>query len=355
MVTDIIKIKTTFNIFLYLFMIALTSSVDLDSSCPETRLNQVFLKSAPIGDYFFFRLWKCVQMFNLQEIFFGALGNASAGKITGVNQSAINTLELCIESCCTSIEECNVVFFYNKTCYHVMCHSNEVCLPLKRNNIKQDLAMVLVKPVVDGDPWEVSLRKFKFQQQLEQEQVQVPTIPRKSLVDDEIGYNQYSDADLLERRFKDIYTNYESNFPGELQYGDLDADESRTDVVKPCIIGGKNSCTKYEVCRRFREELGRGYCECLPGYHRGRNNLCVKTKMMLQESVPQRLMMKSDLVDGVEAVQGNEEESNEQLPNDKKKVLTVSVAPKTLKLPENEVALSAFVSINLFFILIFRI
>lgn len=275
-------------------------------------------------------------------------GNATAGKITGVNQSAINTLELCIESCCTSNEECNVVFFYNKTCYHVMCHSNEICLPLKRNNIKQDLAMVLVKPVFEGDPWEVSLRKFKYQQLEQQEQL--PAIARKALGDDELGYGQYSDTELLERKIKDMYTNYESNFPGELQYGDLEADESRrildTEAVKPCIIGGKNSCTKYEVCRRFREEPGRGYCECLQGYHRGRNNLCVKTKLILEDAVPQRLMMKSDLVDGIEAVSGNEEESNEALPNDKKKVLTVSVASKQLKLPENEVALSAFVSMT---------
>lgn len=58
MVEDFIKIKNIFNIFLYLFMIALTSSVDLDNSCPE-RLNQVFLKSAPIGMrvFYFFQMF----------------------------------------------------------------------------------------------------------------------------------------------------------------------------------------------------------------------------------------------------------------------------------------------------------
>lgn len=225
-----------------------------------------------------------------------------------------------------------------------MCLSNEICLPLERNNIKQDLSMVLVKPVVEGDPWQVSLRKFKYQQQLEQVQ---PSIPRK-IAEDDLNYAQYADTELLERKIKDMYTNY-ANFPGELQYGDLDPDETRrileTDSIKPCIIGGVSSCTKFEVCRRMREEIGRGYCECMPGYQRAHNNLCVKKKLILQDAVAQRLMMKSGL-DGVDSVQLNEDESNEQLPNDKKKVLTVSVASKILKLPENEVALSAFVSIS---------
>lgn len=227
-----------------------------------------------------------------------------------------------------------------------MCRNNEVCLPLKRNNIKQDLSMVLVKPVMDGEPWEMSLRKFNYEQQLEQRQTQ-PSISRK-ITDEELNYGQYADTDLLERKLKDMYTNYETNFPGELQYGDLETDESRrtfeTESIKPCIIGGVNSCTKYEVCRRIREEVGRGYCECMNGYKRAHNNLCVKKKLILQDAVAQRLMMKSEL-DGADSVQLNENESNEQLPNDKKKLLTVSVASKTLKLPENEVALSAFVCI----------
>uniref|UniRef100_A0A336KZH6 CSON002553 protein n=1 Tax=Culicoides sonorensis TaxID=179676 RepID=A0A336KZH6_CULSO len=323
MVEDLIVIIKTTNIFKILpifFMIVFTSSIDIDSNCPG-RLNQVFLKSAPFA-------------------------NSSAGKITEIPNVA--TLEICVEKCCNKVEEdCNVAFFFNKTCYHVQCHTNQACLPLKRNNITVDLAMMLVRPVADStDSWMVSLRKFRYQQLLEHQSM--TSSQRKLFEDDASNYGPYEDQELFEQKVKNMFR-LGSNYPGELQYNDLEADESQrileTGMRNECEIRGINRCTEFEVCRRIREEAGRGFCECLPGYHRGLNNRCVKNERILENAIADRLTMQGvlDNADSVFLNNNADDESNEQLPNDKKKLLTVSVAPKEVKLPENEVALSAFV------------
>lgn len=271
-------------------------------------------------------LAKCSYFYYLSIV-----GNAKAGKIIEV--PVITTLQPCVDKCCSSLIECNVAFVYNKTCFHVTCISNELCLPLKRNNITANLAMQLVKPVADDDSWIVSLQKAKLNDLLLQKPYEY-----------ESNYNPYGEDEiLLNRRLKDMYNNF-GNYPGEIQYGDVDMipEENRlmekSHAVHPCRMTD-SICPKNEICFPLREEPGQGFCDCKNGYERLQSNRCVKQKPILHGAMAESLVMKNNFGGSIHG----EEESEEELPNNKKRQLTISAASKTLKLPETEVTLSVFV------------
>uniref|UniRef100_A0A0A9XPA1 PKD/Chitinase domain-containing protein n=8 Tax=Lygus hesperus TaxID=30085 RepID=A0A0A9XPA1_LYGHE len=213
-------------------------------------------------------------------------GNKTAGKYLNVGEDL--DLKGCIAKCCTD-EQCNVVFMVNNTCYEIECVSNELCQPVRRAEAKfKNVRMVLIRPVVKRFPWD----------------------------------------DL-------------SELSGD--GNDIVAVSSEVDQVKSCDVLQPDECGNNEICIS-------GVCACKSGYERSADGSCVlstdggssstnsasKEGNILPSNVGDILLAGSKSLPDEKA-----SDSEVSSPSPPKRIM-VNVISKTVRLPENEVKLSAF-------------
>ncbi|XP_071632449.1 dyslexia-associated protein KIAA0319 [Temnothorax longispinosus] len=79
-------------------------------------------------------------------------GNLTGGTYT--QQIHLSNMQDCVMACCKK-PLCNVAFMHNGTCYHVECENSMVCVPLYRPELANDNppSMVLVRPVESNKVW----------------------------------------------------------------------------------------------------------------------------------------------------------------------------------------------------------
>ncbi|KAK9507074.1 hypothetical protein O3M35_008896 [Rhynocoris fuscipes] len=232
----------------------------------------------------------CPQLSQKVWIGYAPKGNKNAGRY--FNADSITDLKSCVEDCCEDIQ-CNVVFMYNTTCYKIQCESSESCKPEARPEPKfgANARMVLVRPVTLAFPWE-----------------------------DLNDINK--DSDDLVPAGSDIFTE------------------------KACDING-DDCGPNEVCKVNYDTTP--VCECRPGYTRNLENICININastagedkftplfsrdfFSTQTSLP-NFKTKVNKLHNV----GKEDVSS---PSPPQKIL-VSVLSKQIRLPDNEVQLTA--------------
>ncbi|XP_060521492.1 dyslexia-associated protein KIAA0319 homolog [Cylas formicarius] len=223
-------------------------------------------------------------------------GNTSAGYFEEIK--GVTSLVPCVLKCCTK-NACNVAFLSDETCYHIMCTSNELCIPTKNLNLAtvDHVLMVLVKPT-DDDTWEDVLAREEFS---------------TSELDREM-YNMLNDRD----RFENTYKMLEKDFLNQ------DADEE-------CQVGVDNSCPfPNEICVGKRERSRTGFCECKPGFVRGDEGICATIELSdvnlngLPDIITEKILDLS---------------TNKSAPVTRKHI-SIVVESKTVRLPENEVTLT---------------
>ena len=71
----------------------------------------------------------CCDAINISFITVTPYGNSSSGTFTKMKN--VKDIFACTKLCCLSAH-CDVVFFYNTTCYHITCKSQALCQPVKR-------------------------------------------------------------------------------------------------------------------------------------------------------------------------------------------------------------------------------
>ncbi|KAL0275001.1 UNVERIFIED_CONTAM: hypothetical protein PYX00_002996 [Menopon gallinae] len=231
----------------------------------------------------------CDKLYPKLWIQYAPRGNASAGLY--VKYPNINSVNLCLESCCSS-HKCNVMFMHGKDCFHIKCFSNEECIPMYRTDLR-NISMMLVAPLPPQTNW-------------------AEVLPDEMII-----------SDFSPREEDDMIMSAEPNY-----YLSRD---------KECELGIELNCGKYEECVPQSTAGNRrrsGVCECLEGYVRNEVGYCerrdISSKYDATPSSP------SQPIRPVNA--DSDATSNKSL-----KPLLVSVVSKTVQLPEDEVTLSAYV------------
>ncbi|BES87636.1 PKD [Nesidiocoris tenuis] len=210
-------------------------------------------------------------------------GNKTAGKFLHVGRDL--SLEACVAKCCSDEQTCNVVFMVNNTCYEIECVSNALCEPVKRTEAKfQNVFMVLVRPV--------PIKQFQWDE-----------LPELS-----------GDGN------------------------DIVAMSSEVDGVKSCD-GLQDVCGNNEVCLA-------GVCTCQNGFERSADGACMPPSDLgiSSSSGSKEIVMSSmpgDVLLSAPKSISKSSESDASSPSPPKRII-VNVISKTVRLPENEVKLSAF-------------
>ncbi|CAD1471833.1 unnamed protein product [Heterotrigona itama] len=208
-------------------------------------------------------------------------GNLSSGIYT--TQHHLSTIKHCVAACCTKTE-CNVALMHNGTCYHVQCESSKKCIPLYRKDLANETppSMVLVKPVEEDEIW----------------------------------------SDLLDQINDDT--------------GGFLMDGTEGDHI---LFGGSNgiscitqtNCLEHEICVKSvlsEDKSDIGVCQCSTGYKRNMAGICTLVEDMELGVTPQG------------KPQSIKDSSTSMKPPVKR--LLVSAVSKEVRLPENEVTLSAY-------------
>ncbi|XP_055539334.1 dyslexia-associated protein KIAA0319-like protein [Wyeomyia smithii] len=295
---------------------------------------------------------KCPHM--MKQIFDGyaPIGGREAGNYT--EYSGASSLKPCVHQCCAKGDGCNTAFMFNKTCYHVRCLSNELCLPAKKKNLSTPLQMVLVNPVGtvgDGmaDGWWEILKNAN---------------PQESRHAEPGDSSMVSEGDSILKKLKNIYNlgrnredivdgvyntplkqladydfgKYSGNYLND-QYDDMLIDETKLYPedkalsTVTCEVGNDSTCPKNELCVRLTESVT-GLCVCPEHFERNNKNACMKSKQI----VPQTLTAQKLIMNNIHSEAGEIDEGNQE-----PKKLTVSVVSKDVRLPDNEAVLSAYV------------
>ncbi|XP_054007146.1 dyslexia-associated protein KIAA0319 isoform X1 [Hylaeus anthracinus] len=205
-------------------------------------------------------------------------GNLSSGVYA--SQPRVKSMQHCVAACCTN-SVCNVALMHNGTCYHVQCENSKKCLPLYRADLANESppSMVLVKPVEDYEVWNELLAQ----------------------INDDTGT-------LL-----------------------MDAKE-RDDI----LFGGTNglscithtNCLENEICVKNQDKSDVGICQCSVGFKRNIGGICTSVEDIELGVTPQvRVQILKD--------------SSTSIKPPMKRLL-VSAVSKEVRLPENEVTLSAY-------------
>ncbi|XP_046396275.1 dyslexia-associated protein KIAA0319-like protein isoform X2 [Ischnura elegans] len=272
-------------------------------------------------------------------------GNLSVNTFKEQTNAAFS-LEKCIQSCCMveydrsdqdgtdgSDGDCNAILMYNDKCYHVSCKSNEDCLPVK-NEKSKDVTMVLVKPILDGDN----------------------DLTWSSIIH---GSSSYASGGPIR----------------EPSMGNVISFRGR---VRTCIVGSDSACLRGEECIpsiRRGQPSKMGFCMCPPGQQsegcwlpadlspkmgededdEGAFDLSVAASINHESTVDPRKPSNQILDYPVETVghglplinnqplMFNAQSKPSSTTSPPPKTLEVSVMSQTVRLPENEVTLSAFV------------
>ncbi|XP_076654438.1 dyslexia-associated protein KIAA0319 [Halictus rubicundus] len=205
-------------------------------------------------------------------------GNFSSGLYA--SQPHLNGLEQCIAACCTK-PKCNVALMHNNTCYHLQCENSKICLPLYRIDLSNESppSMVLVKPVEEDEMWS------------------------------ELLENMHGDAGSP---FMDSTGRYRILFGAS---NDM-----------PCIT--QATCSENEVCVKDPHKSDVSTCQCSIGFKHNIEGICVPDEDMELGVTPQ---IKEQIL---------KDSSASIVPPVKR--LLVSAVSKEVRLPENEVTLSAY-------------
>uniref|UniRef100_A0A8D8HIY1 Dyslexia-associated protein KIAA0319-like protein n=1 Tax=Culex pipiens TaxID=7175 RepID=A0A8D8HIY1_CULPI len=305
----------------------------------------------------------CPRM--MRQIFDGyaPIGGREAGNYTETPDAP--TLRACVQLCCDKGPDCNTAFIFNRSCYHVRCLSNDLCLPAKKKNLSTTLQMVLVNPVGGGESggasWLEILKSANPQQLLQEEDLQGRLAGaetsilkklkniynfernRQDLVGDG-GYSmpvkQLADYDFGKAGYMSDPVNYLNE-----QYDDLAMEESKfypeqkQALPTTCEFGVDGSCPKNEVCMRVSSNPMAGLCACVEQYVRNGKNVCVREKQpMAYAAAPQTLTAQKLVMNNIHSEAGEIDEGNQQ-----SKKLTVSVMSKEVRLPADTIVLSAYV------------
>nr|XP_034182402.1 dyslexia-associated protein KIAA0319 isoform X1 [Osmia lignaria]XP_034182403.1 dyslexia-associated protein KIAA0319 isoform X1 [Osmia lignaria]XP_034182404.1 dyslexia-associated protein KIAA0319 isoform X1 [Osmia lignaria] len=194
-------------------------------------------------------------------------------------QPHLSDIKHCVAVCCTK-PTCNVALMHNGTCYHVQCESSKLCIPLYRKDLATENPpiMVLVKPVKEDEIWSILLNQ----------------------INDDTG-------SLL----------MDGNEMDHILF-------SETSEIS-CIT--KPDCLENEVCVK-NDKSDVGICECAIGFKRNIAGICT-----LVEDI--------ELGVTAQAKAEDEKDSNTSMKPTIKQLL-VSAVSKEVRLPENEVTLSAY-------------
>ena len=205
-------------------------------------------------------------------------GNLTHAAFT--KQPSFSGIKQCVMACC-NIPLCNVALMYNTTCFHVRCLSSNMCAPLFRPDLNgpDPPRMVLVKPIKDDEMW----------------------------------------ADLLETLSDD---------PGS---SSIDTERESTPLFRSARVscdGPSGDCPQNEVCLRCHETDSEpcnvGFCECIIGYRRSITGICNPVGPYDDDDLAK---VSIDTTTSIKPPM---------------KQLVVSAVSKEVRLPENEVSLSAF-------------
>ncbi|XP_032664375.1 dyslexia-associated protein KIAA0319-like protein [Odontomachus brunneus] len=222
----------------------------------------------------------CTDMYPRVFTSYVPRGNLTGGTFTP--QLRISNMQECVMTCCKK-SLCNVAFMHNSTCYHIECENSMMCIPLFRPEFVNDNppSMVLVKPVEGNKMW----------------------------------------SDLLE--------------VNDDMVGTLSTDGTEQDQVL-FYEGNKNTCTDQsscldtEICVKH-DNTDVGTCQCPLGFRRNIAGICT----IIDEIENAELGVTPQA-----KVQTLKDANTSMKPTVKQ--LLVSAVSKEVRLPENEVTLSAY-------------
>ncbi|XP_015600421.1 dyslexia-associated protein KIAA0319-like protein [Cephus cinctus] len=209
-------------------------------------------------------------------------GNLTFGVI--IKSTSYTSMKNCVVTCCKE-NSCNVALMHNDTCYHVQCRSNKLCVPLYRPDLANDNppSMVLVKPLRESDLWSDYLE----------------------------GINDDTDSLILENTATS-HVLFNSN--------------------EMSCMDGVQDCPENEVCITHGDKAGEGVCQCSIRFKRNSAGVCIAMDDLENSEA-------SDTPD-ILKVQVPKNNSTSVKPPVKQ--LLVSAVSKQVRLPENEVTLSAY-------------
>ncbi|XP_024084627.1 dyslexia-associated protein KIAA0319-like protein isoform X2 [Cimex lectularius] len=223
----------------------------------------------------------CLRYFDKVLVGFVPKGNKAAGKYT--KAGTMLDIKSCTELCCKD-KSCNVVFMYNTTCFKIECENDELCQPVMRQESKygDHVKMVIVRPV-----------SVEFQEDFS-----------------ENGENE-----------------------------DMIAVGSETDSIKQCDLMEPETCGINEHC--VPSQIAQtNVCECKDGFERNMDTICVALVRKNMTGLPNLPTSASVNLENVpkhvESI-----DAKESTPNPPKKIM-VTVISKKVRLPDNEVKLSAY-------------
>ncbi|XP_015173738.1 PREDICTED: dyslexia-associated protein KIAA0319 [Polistes dominula] len=207
-------------------------------------------------------------------------GNLSLNIFT--TRTDVTDIERCVTTCCNELH-CNVALMHNDTCYHVKCTNSKMCLPLYRPNLSNENppSMVLVKPVKDNEMWSELLSQANDE--------------TRPLLMDNIDDNRI------------VFD---------------------TDTIN-CMY--QSDCAPNEICIRLEEKDDVSVCRCDLGFKRNIAGTCMAINEMENAELGVTPQMNAQISKGT---------TTSAKPILKE--LLVSAVSKEVRLPENEVTLSAY-------------
>ncbi|XP_070161283.1 dyslexia-associated protein KIAA0319 [Polyergus mexicanus] len=208
-------------------------------------------------------------------------GNLTGGTYT--QQIHLSNIQDCVIACCKK-PLCNVAFMHNNTCYHVECDNSMVCVPLYRPELANDNppSMVLVRPVENNKIWS------DFLDQINDDTL--GTLSTDGTEQDQMLFNEANKISCIDR----------------------------------------SGCLDNEICVKHGE-TDVGTCQCPLGFKRNIAGACI----MMHE------MDTAELGVTPEAKSQTIKDTNTSIKPTMKQLL-VSAVSKEVRLPENEVTLSAY-------------
>jgi len=262
----------------------------------------VYLLSMCLGhEYKLNPQWRqiCPRIYLSVFTSFAPRGNQTAGAYSKKDDA--HSLEECITSCCGE-EVCNVVFMHDSTCYHIMCVTSDQCAPLFRPEPKfgEHVTMVLVQPVSPTETW----------------------------------------GEVIE-----------SAWAGDYRNKGLSMDTAETHYN--CEVGVLIDCPENEICVQLVTHSRNGICQCMEDYQRNSTGMCTPIGKWKSNSTVEAFH--ADLRADMQAVPqptkiysegdlgGRTDTFVQEITSSRPiKQLVVSAVSKEVRLPENEVTLSAF-------------
>ncbi|XP_026321245.1 dyslexia-associated protein KIAA0319 [Hyposmocoma kahamanoa] len=287
---------------------------------------------------------KCPKLYPKNFVNYAPVGNLTAGNYS--EKPELKGLRQCVMSCCLT-ESCNIVFIVDERCYHVECVSDELCLPLPRPNSRKwdaRLSMILVKPVLTNENWSDILDQSSYNEvsntySPEEESIYAPYTNRRNGILSDVDDNKF-------------LTHFISNLPNleEEEVRNLDRDSPENDMVMDatsflgkiaCEVGAADDCPFNSECIPIGLKLRNGICKCVPGTEENAQGTCVQT---LRPFAKGPTMQMDSLKKSVEMIGDSRNDDLKIESSSPKSVqnLTVSVLPKQVQLPDNEVTLSAY-------------